>query len=511
MAHPILHQRASGILLHPTSLPGPYAIGDLGPAAYAFVDFLQRSSQRFWQMLPVGPVGYGNSPYSAASAFAGSPLLVGIEPLVAAGLVDAPTGCVSSGRVDYAIARALRAPLWDQALERAKRSELWSRVRAFAEEQRHWLEDYALYRALHDAHGAVEWTRWEPAYRDREPQALARARRALRAPIEREWLVQYLFADQWKKLRAYAKERGIALMGDLPIFVAHDSADVWQHRELFRLGEDGLPTRVAGVPPDYFSRTGQRWGNPLYRWARLKRTGYAWWVRRFEQMLARFDVIRLDHFIGFQRYWSIDARCPTAIDGKWMKGPGADFFRKLVARFGPLPLIAEDLGAITPAVKRLRRQFGFPSLKILQFAFGNDPSAPDFLPHNYVRSSVVYTGTHDNDTIVGWSTDAGHGERSREQVDRERRAACAYLKSDGTLMHWDMIRTAMMSVARLAITPMQDVLGLGSEARMNRPGDPSGNWEWRLLPDSLSPDLATQLAALTLLYDRPSKTEATSP
>jgi 4-alpha-glucanotransferase len=503
-------------LLHPTSLPGPYGNGDLGSGARRFADFLATAEQSFWQMLPVAPCGYGNSPYSAQSAFAGNPLLIALEPLLNAGLL--PDAAVSGAhqlpaeRVDYGAAERFRTACLRRAFEASGADP---QLREFRERHASWLEDYALFRALKNQHGEREWTRWAPEYRDRVPAALTRARRELAAEIAFRVFEQWLFDRQWHELRDYCRERGLALIGDIPIFLAHDSADVWQHRELFHLDEQGMPTLVSGVPPDYFSATGQRWGNPLYRWDVLRETGYAFWVERMRTMLERFDVIRLDHFIGFERYWEIPASEETAIHGVWRRGPGDELFATLAARLGSLPLIAEDLGAVTPEVKALRDRFELPGIRILQFAFGTDPSASDFLPHNYPRRAVVYTGTHDNDTVVGWFSgreelraDQQSSTRTPEQIAKERQAVLAYLGvADGTNIHWDMIRTCMSSVADTAIFPLQDVLGLGSEARMNRPGRASGNWEWRYAEGAASAELASRLAQLTRIYERQQTSE----
>jgi 4-alpha-glucanotransferase len=480
------------MLLHPTSLPGPAQGGDIGPEARGFVDFLADAGQRWWQMLPVGPTGYGNSPYSAQSACAGNPMLISGDRLVGEGLL-----------ADTDLARPREEQL------RGAFASFHARDRdagfvAFCEQAAPWLEDFALYRALKKAHGERQWTLWEPALRDRHPEALARARATHADEMAYVRFQQWRFASDWRALRAYAHERGVALIGDLPIFVAHDSADVWQHREQFQLDGAGQPTVVAGVPPDYFSESGQRWGNPLYRWPFMRAGGYRWWIDRFRATLGFFDVVRLDHFIGFQRYWEIPAQEETAVAGRWMKGPGTAFFRALKSALGSLPLIAEDLGAVTPAVHALRDRFGLPGIKILQFAFGTDPSAPDFLPHNYPRPSVAYTGTHDNDTTVGWFQDPGSGTRSAAQTEKERQAALHYLGSDGDPgdIHWKMIRAVMMSVANVAIIPVQDLLGLGSEARMNRPGTEGGNWSWRLPAGALTPALGARLLDLTRTYDR---------
>lgn len=509
---PSLRERSSGVLLHPTSLPGPHGSGDIGVEARRFIDFLASAGQRWWQMLPVSPPGYGGSPYSAESSLAGSPALISLESLAEEGLLQRAS--IENGSpVDVKEAWRLRERHLRAAFAELSRRPPGSEERAaldrFCDENAGWLDDYALYSALKRARGGASWAEWEPALRDREPEATARAAASHAEEITLIKFEQHIFEKQWRDLRAYAARRGIGLIGDIPIFVAHDSADVWRERSIFRLDEHGQPTVVAGVPPDYFSKTGQRWGNPLYRWRRLKKRGYPFWVNRVRSALSRFDALRIDHFIGFVRYWEIPASCPTAIEGRWMKGPGADLFETLTAALGdgarrPLPLIAEDLGAVTPRVKALRDELDLPGLRVLQFAFGDDPSAPDFLPHNYPRRAVVYTGTHDNDTSAGWFHDPG-GEgssRSPEQAAIERAAAARYLNSDGVEVHWDMIRMALLSVADVAIVPAQDLLGLGSEARMNRPGEPFGNWAWRLPEGALDGRVAARLELLTRTFGR---------
>jgi len=367
-----------------------------------------------------------------------------------------------------------------------------------------WLGDFSLFRALKRANDGVQWSRWERSLKQRDPRALRAAEKAHANDVALEKFIQYVFDAQWAALRAYATSRGVGLIGDIPIMVAHDSADVWQNPHLFFLDDEGEPTAVAGVPPDYFSATGQRWGNPLYRWKRMRRDRYAWWANRLRSMIERFDAIRVDHFIGFQRYWRIPADLPTAVGGRWMKGPGAHFFATMKETLGDLPLIAEDLGAATPAVFALRDRFRFPGIKVLQFAFGTDAHADTFLPHNYPRRAVVFTGTHDNDTIVGWFRDQGGGgsTRTREETEVERERALRYLASNGQIIHWDMVRAAQASVANLAILPVQDILGLGSEARMNQPATDTGNWTWRLPRGALTPDLAERLAVMTRTYGR---------
>ncbi len=505
---PSLRDRASGILLHPTSLPGPHGNGDLGAEAHAFVDFLGRAGQRWWQMLPIGPPGYGDSPYSAHSAFAGSPLLVDLDALGVA-VDDAPP---STSSVDYGAARDFR----ERHLRRASAAFFAGPPRqrrafsAFCAREARWLDDFALFQALKRAHGGASWVRWERDVRLRLPSALARARTAHADEIALAKFVQFRFDEQWRALRARCAERGVGLMGDLPIFVAHDSADVWQHRELFELEPDGEPAAVAGVPPDYFSATGQRWGNPLYRWPRMREAGYAWWIERFRAALARFDAVRLDHFIGFVRYWRIPAAEPTAVRGAWLPGPGRELFDRAREALGPLPLVAEDLGAVTPAVTALRRALGFPGTVILQFAFGRDAQAPKFLPHNHFRRQVVYPGTHDNDTLRGWLDDPGGGAdatRSTAEAATERARALAYLGlraehhgSDDA--HGALLRLLLGSVAHTAMVSMQDVLGLGSEARMNRPGQATGNWRWRLEPHAVTPLLEARLLELSRTYGR---------
>jgi len=493
-----LRTRSSGLLLHVSSLPGRHGIGDLGGAP-AFVDRLAEARQRWWQMLPVGPAGYGDSPYSALSAFAGNPLFVDVTPF--AGEVP---GLPEREQVDYAAATAHKEGILRRALAGHERA-----VAAYAEREASWLDDYALFDALKRAHGGRAWVEWDEDVRDRRPAALARARRALAGDIAFAKAAQWAFDAQWSALREHCRARNVGLVGDMPIFVALDSADVWQHREAFDLDATGRPRHVAGVPPDYFSATGQRWGNPLYRWRALAKTGYRWWVDRFRAALARFDVVRLDHFIGFVRYWRIPAHEPTAMNGTWMRGPGRALFDAVAkATSWPLPLVAEDLGAVTRRVTKLRRELGVPGIRLVQFAFGTDPQAPSFLPHNHERNAVVYTGTHDNDTSVGWFTDPGGTEtstRTRDEADAERHRVLAYLgreRGDAVDPALEMMRLAMASVARTCILPMQDVLGLGTEARMNRPGTAEGNWRWRMRGGAFDDRAVERLRSLTTTYGR---------
>ena len=491
--------RASGILLHPTSLPGPYGIGDLGPSAYRFVDVLAAAEQSYWQILPLGPTGYGDSPYQTFSAFAGNPSLVSPQLLVDDGLLPAPAlddaPSFPTDRVDYGRVIPYKRRLLEQAFAHYLRDgspEARRAVEDFAAANRSWLAPFALFMALKDAHDGRPWTEWEPDIAARESAALARWDEQLAHAIQGHIYSQYLFFQQWARLKGYAAEKGVRIIGDAPIFVAHDSADCWAHRELFYLEPDGQPSVVAGVPPDYFSATGQRWGNPLYRWDVMAADGYAWWIERLRAVLATVDVLRLDHFRGFAGYWAIPGDAPTAERGTWEPGPGAPFFAAVERALGRLPIIAEDLGVITPDVEALRDRYGFPGMTILQFAFGSGPRNP-YLPHNFRPASVVYTGTHDNDTTAGWYATA---------TEEERHHAREYLASDGSRIVWDLVRLGLASVADTAITPLQDLLELGSAARMNRPGVPGGNWRWRYSPHALSPELLNRLKALTELFGR---------
>jgi 4-alpha-glucanotransferase len=504
--------RSSGVLLHPTSLPGPYGIGDLGATALDFIDALAAAGQRIWQVLPLGPTGYGDSPYQGFSAFAGNPLLISLDDLIEQGLLTSSEvsdrRAFSVGDVDFPTVQAHRQALWPAALDRFEVSAppaIRERFDRFCSTNAAWLDDFALFMAVKAAHGHAAWTEWNPDIAQRDPVALARWSARCAREIRAHKLTQFFFFEQWRRLRAACRARAIVILGDLPIFVAHDSADVWARRELFRLEADGRPAVVAGVPPDYFSATGQLWGNPHYRWDVLERTGYAWWIDRFRALLDQVDRIRIDHFRGFEASWEVPGDATTAVRGRWVKGPGAALFEAVRSALGTdrLPFVAENLGVITPAVEALRERFGFPGMAILQFAFGTDPQAPDFKPHNYPRNRVVYTGTHDNDTTVGWWTGEGeHSTRSQTDIENERQHVRRYLGTDGREVHWDFIRAVLASVADTAIVPAQDLLGLGSEARMNRPGAIGGNWRWRLRPGELTPDVAQRLAVMTETYDR---------
>jgi 4-alpha-glucanotransferase len=502
--------RISGILLHPTSLPGPFGIGDLGAGAYRFVSFLRESRQQLWQMLPLGPTGYGNSPYQTYSAFAGNPLLLSLEQLRAEGLLSASdlqqVPALPAQRVDYDAVHSVKENLLWRAFEHFQGQAAHSQadaLAAFVERQAEWLEDYALFMALKEAHRGIPWNQWGRDIALREPAALAGWRKTLAPRVQFHRFLQYQFFRQWQSLKTECHRQGIRLFGDVPIFIAHDSADVWAHPELFYLDTLGNPTVVAGVPPDYFSRTGQRWGNPLYRWEVMAALGYAWWMQRLRTAQQMVDMIRLDHFRGFEAYWEVPAADVTAVNGRWVAGPGAAFFEALRQALGALPIVAEDLGLITPAVRALRQRFGFPGMRVLQFGFG-DPGGNEHAPHNYTQDCVVYTGTHDNNTSLGWLHEVERPESTEAlaQIAAERTVALQYMGSNGRQIHWDMIRLALASVAGIAIIPLQDILGLGQEARMNYPGKAEGNWEWRYTADMLSDELASRLRELTEIYGR---------
>jgi 4-alpha-glucanotransferase len=490
-------------------LPGPFGIGDLGPEAYAFADFLRAGGQSLWQVLPLGPTGYGDSPYACYSAFAGNTLLISPERLITQGLLspsDLPATSPANERVDFAQAHALKDNLLRKAYERYKRTTdtiLRSAFETFAQQYADWLEDYALFRALKDAHGGIAWNEWEPALVRRTPAALARAREQLRDQVEAQMFYQFLFFRQWFALKNYCNEHGIQLVGDLPIFVAHDSADVWTNPEEFKLDRNGTPLVVAGVPPDYFSSTGQLWGNPLYNWDRMLANGFKWWIERVRATLKVVDIVRVDHFRGFAACWEIPGGDKTAERGQWVEAPGRELFGAIRKALGELPIIAEDLGVITPDVVALRDDFGFPGMRILQFGFGSDTKNID-LPHNYAPNVVAYTGTHDNDTTVGWfHSVAGEGStRTEKQIRRERKFCLDYLNTAGKEIHWDFIRTVLASVANTTVVPLQDVLGLGNEARMNLPNSSEGNWSWRVKPEALTVEIAERLRELTELYGR---------
>jgi len=499
-------ERASGVLLHPTSLPGPYGIGEIGPEAQRFADFLQATGQHLWQILPLGPTSYGDSPYQSPSTFAGNPLWISFDLLMRDKLLAKsqlknfpafPADKVDFGPVIQARFDVLKKVCATFA-EKAS-PELQAEFADFCARNAYWLDDYALFSALKDAHGGVPWTQWEPELGRRDPAALAAARAQYANEIRDVHVVQFLFEHQWKRLRAYCAERRIKFVGDIPIFVAHDSADVWAHPHLFFLKPDGQPSVVAGVPPDYFSATGQLWGNPLYNWEAHKAQDYDWWMARLRRIFELVDVVRIDHFRGFEAYWEIPGGEVTAINGKWVKGPDQHLFEVLLRRMGPLPIIAEDLGVITPPVEALRDRFEFPGMRLLQFAFGNDARAAAVRPESYPAHCCVYTGTHDNDTTVGWfRSEAGPGStRTAEEIAAERKMILDYLRTDGREIHWDLINLGSRSNANTFVVPLQDLLGLGSEARMNTPGVAGGNWQWRFQWAQLTDAVRDRFAFVT--------------
>jgi 4-alpha-glucanotransferase len=492
--------RASGVLLHPTSLPGPHGAGDLGPAAYHFVDWLVAARQRLWQILPLGNVGAGHSPYMSTSAFAGNVLLIDLADLQAHGWLEAgelvPPASFAAPRIDHAAMIPWRMERLRRAAQRfaaTGSAEQRAAFEAFCASHASWLPDYALFAALADAHPGCAWCDWDAPLAQREPAALAQARETHAEAIGFHRFCQWRFFEQWSRLRRHANERGVQIVGDAPIYVAYHSAEVWARTELFDLDKSRRPSHVAGVPPDYFSATGQRWGNPLYRWSAHADERHAWWIERVRRTFELVDVLRIDHFRGFAHYWEIPASEPTAVHGRWRVGPGAALFKAIGAALGPLPIIAEDLGLLTPEVTALRKRFAFPGMRVLHFAFAEGSSRNLYLPHHHEPDSVVYTGTHDNDTTLGWWTQASDAERDHVR---------AYLGIDGQEIHWDLIRTALASVADTAIVPMQDVLGLGTEHRMNRPGESTGHWAWRFDWSQVRPEHAERLARLVRLYGR---------
>jgi len=501
--------RVAGILLHPTSLPGPFGIGELGPEAFAFLDFLAQTGQSIWQVLPLGPTGYGDSPYQCFSAFAGNPLLVSLAALRDDGLLrgaDVEPAKLPPGRVDYGAVIERKLPLLARAQatfhEKAPPSAR-AALDAFRGEHATWLNDFALFMALKRAHGGAAWHTWDRPLVRREKAALGKARRELAREIRQVEFEQWLFFSQWDALRRESRARGIRIMGDVPIFVSHDSADVWARPEIFHLAEDGSPALQAGVPPDYFSETGQLWGNPLYRWEALAEEGYGWWIDRIRAVLTLVDLVRLDHFRGFEACWEVPGDDTTAVGGRWGRGPGASLFEAMRAALGPLPVVAENLGLITPEVEALRAQLGFPGMAVLQFAFGEDDPTNPFRPHNFSPRTFAYTATHDNDTVVGWwKSGVGDSTRSEEEVASEHSRALAYLGGNGATIHWDAMRALFVSVAETVIIPLQDVLGLGAETRMNLPGRPDGNWTWRYTAGDLTSELRQRLRALTEVSGR---------
>jgi 4-alpha-glucanotransferase len=526
--------RTSGILLHPTSFPSPYGIGDLGPGARGFIDFLAASRQRLWQVLPLGTPGYGNSPYLAYSAIAVNPLLISPEGLLAVQLLQesdlGPLPAFASHKADFDGAAQVKLPLLRKAFARFQAGEgqpivaepgpnnhndghhdghddghhnepatpvktIQDDYADFCQRSAHWLDDYALFMAIKGEKEGQSWHQWPVALAAREPEALAEARSRLATEVEFQRFLQFIVAAQWRALKTYANDRGISIIGDIPIYVAHDSADVWSNRDNFCLNPETYePAQMAGVPPDYFSETGQLWGNPVYNWAYLEQNHFDWWIKRFEALLDWMDVIRIDHFRGFESYWSVPEGETTAMNGTWIEAPGHALFEAVRDRLGSLPIVAEDLGIITPEVEALRDRFEFPGMKILQFAFGSGSGNP-YLPFNFWgRNWVVYTGTHDNDTTVGWFN---------QSSDENQRHLCDFLGTqDRSNLHWQLIRLALMSLANQAIVPLQDLLGLDSAARMNFPGTATGNWDWRYGAEELTDTIAQTMAQITELSGR---------
>jgi 4-alpha-glucanotransferase len=501
-------QRASGILLHPTCLPSQFGIGDLGKSAYEFVDFLERSGQKLWQVLPLGPTGYEHSPYTMNfSAFAGNPLLIGLEALVEEGLLNSDElsplpseGNVPPHLVDFDRVIPHKFKFLKLAYERFQKSlsASNSQFEQFCQEQAYWLDDYVLFMSLLEANEGKSWNHWDGAIARREPDALKAATEQLQESIQFHRFLQFKFFEQWSKLRTYTNQKNIQIVGDISIYVCHNSSDVWASPDTFKLNPQTFePAYIAGVPPDYFSATGQLWGNPVYDWDQIKQTNYAWWVKRFQATLQYVDIVRVDHFRGFEAYWQVPAGEETAINGEWIKGPDAEFFESLGNQLGRLPIMAEDLGIITPEVEELRDRFQFPGMRILQFAFGEDPNNP-YLPHHYINNCVVYTGTHDNDTTLGWWSGASAGEKQfvAQYLGYESAEEIQHI-------HWEFIRLALASVGDLAIIPLQDVLGLDNHARMNDPSVSAGNWRWRYTDSSvLTQELSDRLHRLTHLYSR---------
>lgn len=503
-----LTQRRAGVLLHPSSLPSKYGIGDFGKGAYDFIDFLEKAGQTIWQVLPFGPTGFGDSPYQSFSAFAGQPLFISLDDLVVEGLLTKEdlvyVPAFSDDRVDYGYVQYYKNPLFKKAYSnflkaKTKKTDaispaLFRDFDKFCKANTDWLEDYTLFMSVKDSQGGISFMEWPDELRRPTPEKKAALKEDLAVEMGYYAFLQFLFFRQWAVLKTYANLKGIQIVGDIPIFVSTDSADVWANPELFQLDSDGYPTVVAGVPPDYFSETGQLWGNPLYDWDYHKSTGYSWWIKRIKNQLSVFDYIRIDHFRGFEAYWAVPYGDETAIGGKWCPGPGADFFNALQGALGEeLPIWAEDLGVITEGVEALRDGFHLPGMKVLQFAFGNLEDN-DLYPYRFTTDNCIcYTGTHDNDTTKGW-----YDALSDEHQDKIR----VYMNTSGDTIHWDMIRTALGSIAKYAIYPMQDLLGFGSECRMNTPSVPAGNWQFRVRPEHFNDGLAGYLKKLTGIFGR---------
>jgi 4-alpha-glucanotransferase len=501
-----MNERAAGILLHPTSLPGKYGIGSLGKAAFDFIDFLTKAKQQYWQILPLGPTGFGDSPYQCYSAHAGNPDLIDLDQLVKIRLLQ-PGDLIGyphfhEGQVDYDAIQQARTPL----LKKAFRNFLMNAddleklaYRNFIKDQL-WINDYAAFRAIKGSQGNKPWYQWDTELKSRDHEALKSILAGLSEETDFHKFLQFIFFKQWIAVREYAKKHKIKIIGDIPLYISLDSADAWSNPAVFEFDAEFNPLRVGGVPPDYFSETGQLWGNPLFRWDVMKANGYKWWIDRIRTNLALYDIIRIDHFRGFAAYWAVPFGEETAINGTWVPGPGKDFFYALQYELGQLPIIAEDLGVMTPDVEDLRDCFQFPGMKILEFAFDSS-EANDYLPYNFIKNCIVYTGTHDNDTVVGWFEYAS---------EADRKLVLDYLDRDETGIHWSFVRLAWASVANTAIVPMQDLLGLDSRSRMNLPGTVGGNWRWRARPGDFSEELAASLSALTVIYGRVKKIKSKS-
>ena len=501
----MMNQRASGILLHPTSLPGKYGIGTLGKATFNFIDFLSKAKQQYWQILPLGPTGFGDSPYQCYSAHAGNPDLIDLDLLVSNQLLThddlASMPHFGNGPVDYDMVQKARLPLLYKAfhtfMDHAADLDKLA-YRNFLKSHSAWLNDYALFRAIKEDSGNKPWYTWEKDLKMRNPEALKIAENRLAEKAGFHKFLQFIFLRQWTSVKEYAKKHKISIIGDIPLYISPDCSDAWANPDVFEYDGELHPIRVGGVPPDYFSETGQLWGNPLFRWDIMKNNNYKWWMDRIRTNLMLYDVIRIDHFRGFSAYWAVPYVEETAINGTWVPGPGKDFFNALRNEFGNLPIIAEDLGVMTPDVEDLRDSFGFPGMKILEFAFDSS-EANDYIPYNYSKNCIVYTGTHDNDTVVGWFKQAS---------EADRRQVLEYINRDAKDIHWSFVRLAWSSVANTAIVPMQDLLGLDSDARMNLPGTTGGNWKWRAKESDFPNELANALASLTNLYGRARKSKS---
>ncbi|MFH1258805.1 MAG: 4-alpha-glucanotransferase [Elusimicrobiota bacterium] len=498
-------KRGSGVLLHITSLPSPYGVGDMGPEAYKFVDFLTQAKQKFWQILPLNPTDQacGNSPYSSISTFAGNPLLISIEFMLTDGFLEKndleSLPQFSNEKVDFSAVVNYKQKIFDLAFQQFKGKDNKYDYENFCLEHSDWLDNFALFVALKSNFGGKAFSEWPKELRDRLPKSLQAVKNKFKERIEREKFLQYIFFKQWFSLKNYCNKNGVKLVGDVPIYVNYDSVSVWTNPQYFKLNEDKQLTHLAGVPPDYFSQTGQLWGNPVYRWDVLKESGYRWWIQRMTHNLNLFDLVRIDHFRGFVAYWEVPAGEQTAVNGKWVEAPSKDFFSTLCKRFSSLPIIAEDLGNITDEVRDVMHYFAFPGMKLLLFAFGENLPEHPYLPHNYNHHCVVYTGTHDNNTVRGWF--------EKDIAEEDKRRLFDYLGQEVSAENvpWELIRLAMQSVANMVIIPLQDILGLGDDARINRPATLNDNWRWRVLPEQLNSSIAAKLLKITEIYGRASR------